>query len=156
MAKSPRLSEADFAAVMANQRSHTAAALTQKQAESVLRKQAARDRFHALGRLPKGTMNKTEAAYAALLDVDKAAGRIVDWKFHPMNVRLAANTFYEVDFLVLDADLRISIHEVKGEYTTDKGQMKIKLCAEALPWFKFLKVTKLSLKNGGGWKIEEY
>jgi hypothetical protein len=113
-------------------------------------------RFQALGRLPKDQMNGTERAYADLLAIEKAAGRILDWKFHPMNVRLAGNTFYEVDFLVLDADCKISIREIKGTYTTDKGQMKIKLCAEAMPWFQFLKITKTPKKMGGGWKVEEF
>jgi hypothetical protein len=113
-------------------------------------------RFQALGRLPKDQMNGTERAYADLLDMEKAAGRILDWKFHPANVRLAAGTFYEIDFLVLDADFKISIREVKGGFTTDKGQMKIKLCAEALPWFQFLKISKLPKKAGGGWKAEEF
>ncbi|MGI4812126.1 MAG: DUF1064 domain-containing protein [Janthinobacterium lividum] len=86
----------------------------------------------------------------------KAAGEIIDWKFHPMNIRLAANTFYEVDFLVMHADRRVAIHETKGGFTSDKGQMKIKLVAEILPWFRMLKVTKLPAKLGGGWKEEEF
>jgi hypothetical protein len=113
-------------------------------------------RFQALGRLPKGKMNKTEAAYAALLEQQKREGRIIDYKFHPMNIRLADRTFYEVDFLVLHADMTLAIHETKGGFTTDKGQMKIKVCAEAMPWFRFLKCVKQAKKDGGGWKIEEF
>jgi hypothetical protein len=113
-------------------------------------------RFHALGRLPKDQMNKTERAYSVLLDEEKRQGLVIDWKFHPMRVRLADNTFYEVDFLVLHADMRLAIHETKGGYTTDKGQMKIKLCAEVLPYFRMVKATKLSPKLGGGWKREEF
>lgn len=113
-------------------------------------------RFHALGRLAKDIMNKSERTYADLLDQQKQRGEIIDWKFHPMNVRLAKNTFYEVDFLVLSADMRVEIHETKGGYTTEKGSMKIKLCAEALPWFRFIKATKLTTKQGGGWKREEF
>lgn len=122
----------------------------------IIKKDAARHRFQALGRLPKDQMNKTESAYADLLEQRKRTGAILDYKFHPMNVRLAAGTFYEVDFLVLGADLQVSIHEVKGGFTTDKGQMKIKLCAEFLPWFQFLKVSKQTKKDGGGWKVEEF
>lgn len=113
-------------------------------------------RFHALGRLPKDQMNKTERAYSVLLDEEKRQGLVIDWKFHPMRVRLADNTFYEVDFLVLHADLGLAIHETKGGYTTDKGQMKIKLCAEVLPYFRMVKATKLPQKLGGGWKREEF
>jgi hypothetical protein len=110
-------------------------------------------RWQALGRLPKGDMNKTEAAYAAHLSERQALGGVLWWKFHPMRVRLASNTYYEVDFLVLAATGELEIHEVKGGYTSEKGQMKIKLCAEALPIFRMLKVSKL---KGGGWNIEEF
>lgn len=121
----------------------------------VLRADAATKRFQALGRLPKNRMNKTEAAYAARLDTMKHTGEIIDWKFHPMNVRLADNTFYEVDFLTLDTDMTLTIREVKGGFVTDKGQLKIKLCAEVMPWFRMLKVTKLTKKQGGGWSEVE-
>ena len=33
------------------------------------------------------------------------------WKFHPANVRLAKNTFYEIDFLVLLATGELAIYE---------------------------------------------
>lgn len=125
--------------------------------EKILRAHEMTKRFQALGRLPKDRMNKTEAAYVAyVLDPQKQRGEIIDWKFHSMNIRLADKTFYEVDFLVLHADMSVAIHETKGEFTTDKGQMKIKLCAEVLPWFRFYKCIKLSKKNGGGWHVEEY
>lgn len=113
-------------------------------------------RWQALGRLPKGEMNKTEQAYSQRLELMKRSGEIIDWKFHPMNMRLAKNTFYEVDFLVLHKDMTIAIHETKGEYTSEKGQMKIKLAAEAMPWFRFYKCIKVAEKNGGGWKIEDF
>ena len=135
--------------------------LQQKRAKPASEKPAARQsdgvkRWQALGRLPKGQMNKTEAAYAQRLEMLKHQGEILDWKFHPMNLRLAANTFYEVDFLVLHADMSVAIHETKGEYTSEKGQMKIKLAAEAVPWFRFYKCIKVAQKNGGGWKIEDF
>ena len=113
-------------------------------------------RWQALGRLPKVEMNKTEQAYSQRLELMKRSGEIIDWKFHPMNMRLAKNTFYEVDFLVLHKDMTIAIHETKGEYTSEKGQMKIKLAAKAMPWFRFYKCIKVAEKNGGGWKIEDF
>ncbi len=113
-------------------------------------------KFHAIGRLPKNKMNKTEEAYSVLLDQQKQAGEILDWKFHPMNVRLADNTFYEVDFLVVAKDRELQIHETKGTYTTEVGNIKIKLCAEVLPWFRFIKCIKQAKKNGGGWEFKEY
>lgn len=114
------------------------------------------ERFRALGRLPKGKMNKTEAQYAEELERQRQLGIIRDWKFHPMNIRLADRAFYEVDFLVFHGDGTLAIHETKGSYTTDKGQLKIRLAAEAMPWFRFFKCIKLSAKDGGGFKVEEY
>jgi hypothetical protein len=122
----------------------------------VLRAHRSTQRFQALGRKPKGEMNKTEEAYAGVLEDELRAGLILWWKFHPMNVRLANNAFYEVDFLVMAADYVLEIRETKGGRVTDKGQLKIRLCAEALPLFRMKKVTKLTKKQGGGWKVEDY
>lgn len=109
-------------------------------------------RWQALGRLPKDVMNKTESAFAAYLQERQYSGAIVWWKFHPMRVRLAKNTYYEIDFLVMAADGVLTIYETKGGYTSEKGQMKIKLCAEALPVFKMVKASR---KNGV-WNFEEF
>jgi len=110
-------------------------------------------RWQALGRLPKGDMNKTESAFAAYLSERQAAGAVLWWKFHPANVRLAKNTFYEIDFLVLLATGELAIYETKGGFTSEKGQMKIKLCAEALPVFKMIKASK---RKGGCWDFQEF
>lgn len=109
-------------------------------------------KWQALGRLPAGTLNNTEKAFAAYLQERQAAGAILWWKAHPFNVTLAKNTHYRPDFLVLNADMSLVIYEVKGSYTSEKGQMKIKLCVEALPVFK---VIKASRKNGN-WQFEEF
>jgi hypothetical protein len=147
MSNALRWTEERLAAHQARQPKHTTPA--GKKADPLAR-------FHALGRLPKDQMNKTERAYSALLDEERRRGEVIDWKFHPMRVRLADNTFYEVDFLVLHADMRLAIHETKGGFVTAHGQMKIKLCAEVLPYFRMVKATKLSAKQGGGWTREEY
>ena len=41
-----------------------------------------------------GQMNKTEAAYAAHLELLKRAGEISDYAFEKYKLRLADNTFY--------------------------------------------------------------
>ncbi|MFJ9451488.1 hypothetical protein [Herbaspirillum sp. NPDC101397] len=125
-------------------------------AADVLKQHDRTKKFQALGRMPKGRMNKTEAAYAAYLGRQQLAGEILEFRFHPLRVRLADNTYYEIDFLVMGKDMGLEFHETKGGFTTDKGQMKIKLCAEALPFIRMLKVTKLADKDGGGWKTQEY
>lgn len=113
-------------------------------------------RFQALGRLPKGSMNKTETAYALVLETQKQAGQILDYRFHALKIRLADNTYYEADFVVLHADMRLAIHETKGGWTTDKGQLKIKIAAQTLPWFGFYKCSQRRKSEGGGWNIEDY
>lgn len=110
--------------------------------------------FYALGRMAKGKMNKTETRYAQLLDAKKHDGEILDWKFHVFRLRLADNTFYEPDFLVLGAGGQIEIHETKGSYTTDKGQLKVKLAAEVLPWFRVFKCSWLAKEKR--WNIQEF
>lgn len=47
--------------------------------------------------------------------------------------RLADSTFYEVDFLVLQVDMCVAIHEVKGGHTTDKGQVKSSSAPRSCP-----------------------
>jgi hypothetical protein len=105
---------------------------------------------YALGRLPRGTMNKTEAAYAAHLELLKHAGEIVWWKFEPMKFRLADATFYTPDFSVLTKDGYLEMHECKGHWEDD-ARVKIKVAASLYP-FRFIAVTR----SGDGWKTEDF
>jgi hypothetical protein len=59
----------------------------------VLRAHRSKQAFQALGRLPKGRMNKTEREYADLLEERKRIGQVLWWKFHPFNVRLPTTRF---------------------------------------------------------------
>ena len=69
--------------------------------------------LQALGRLKTGTMNKTEAAYAAMLDQRRHAGEVARFKFEGVKLRLADNTFYTPDFAIMLADDALEMHEVK-------------------------------------------
>lgn len=108
----------------------------------------------ALGRLKPGTMNKTEAAYAAHLDEQKAAGLILWWKFEALKLRLADNTFYTPDFAVLARSGVMEVHEVKGRWEDD-ARVKIKVAAELYP-FRFIAVYARPKKAGGGWDAEVF
>jgi len=108
----------------------------------------------ALGRLPVGTMNKTEAAYASFLETQKHAGEIVWWKFEGVKLRLADNTFYTCDFAVLPKSALLEMHEVKG-FWQDDARVKIKVAASIYP-FRFIAVTARAKKHGGGWEREEF
>jgi hypothetical protein len=103
----------------------------------------------ALGRLPAGTMNKTEAAYDQHLWAQRGNG-VVWHKFEAVKLRLADNTFYTPDFMVLAADSVVELHEVKG-YWQDDARVKIKVAASIYP-FRFIAVTKAK----GQWQREEF
>lgn len=110
-----------------------------------------KQRMYALGRLKAGQMNKTEAAYAQVLELRKRAGEILEYKFEYMKLRLANNTFYTPDFVVVAAGRVIELHEVKG-FWTDDARVKIKVAAELNPYFKFIAVKKVR----NGWDVKEF
>jgi hypothetical protein len=110
-------------------------------------------RFYALGRLPAGQMNKTEQAYSDELKKLEAAGEILFWKFEPLKLRLADNTFLTVDFLVIQKNREIELHDSKGSRFTyqEDAKVKMKVAAELFPFFRF----KVAFKVKGGWDVEE-
>ena len=110
--------------------------------------------FFAQGRLKPGTMNKGEAAYAAFLDREKSAGRVLWWRFEGLKLRLADNTFYTPDFAVMTVDQVIECHEVKG-FWMDDARAKIKIAADLYP-FRFKALKPVSKKAGGGWEEEDF
>lgn len=79
-----------------------------------------------------GVMNKTEAAYAATLDQRKYDGEVAWYRFEGMKFRLADNTFYTPDFVVLLADGALEAHEVKGMWQDD-ARAKLKIAADMYP-----------------------
>ncbi len=112
-----------------------------------------RARF-ALGRLPVGAMNKSEAAYDAHLEAEQRAGRVLWRRFEGIKLRLADNTFYTPDFAVLAADGVLECHEVKG-YWGDEDRTKIKVAADLYP-LRFVAVRVRPKKEGGGWQREQF
>lgn len=108
------------------------------------------NRRFALGRLPSGQMNKTEAAYDAFLQAETYAGRVLWHKFEGVKLRLADKTFYTPDFVVMAADNVLEMHEVKG-FWQDDARVKIKVAASLYP-FRFIAVKK----RGGSWEREVF
>lgn len=108
----------------------------------------------ALGRLKTGQMNKTEEAYGRFLDTLIACQDVLWWKFEGVKLRLADNTFYSPDFLVLRADGSLECHEVKGFWQGD-ARVKIKVAADLYP-MQFIAVQALAKSKGGGWKVERF
>ena len=110
--------------------------------------------MYALGRLKTGAMNKTESAYSQYLETLRHAGDIVWFKFEGVKLRLADNTFYTPDFVVMGANGLIEMHEVKG-FWLDDARAKIKIAADMYP-FRFLAIKAKAKKNGGGWEQEDF
>ena len=128
-------------------------------------------------------MNKTEKRYADYLEIRKKAGEILEYRFEPFKIRLAASTFYTPDFMVvlgavvvggctintvrvgLDADewtadelIAIELHEVKTEW---KGRgvhweddARVKIKVAAEMYPWF--VWKSVADTREGWKVEEF
>ncbi|SFS58328.1 DUF1064 domain-containing protein [Methylobacterium sp. yr668] len=108
----------------------------------------------ARGRLPAGTMNKTEEAYARHLEGLKALGEIAWFGFEAWTLRLAKRCSYTPDFIVMRADGAMEAHEVKGHWTDD-SRVKIKVAAAQHP-LRFVAIRALPKKAGGGWEVEEF
>lgn len=94
----------------------------------------------ARARYVAGKMNRTEAAYALLLEGQKRAGQLMDYRFEPVKLRLADKTYYSPDFLVVLASGEMELHETKGKWEDD-ARVKIKVAAEQFPWFRFAAFT---------------
>lgn len=112
--------------------------------------------IQALGRLKPGEMNKTESAYALHLEMLKASGKILWWKFEGVTFRLAGRCSLTPDFLILLADGALQVHDAKGSphVFTDDAKVKMKVAARDFP-FPFFVCFPRSKREGGGWVIEE-
>jgi hypothetical protein len=107
----------------------------------------------AVGRVnhTPGKMNKLEAAYALQLKALQQINAIHAFSFEAIKLRLANLTFFTPDFLVIGANGEVVFHEVKGHWEDD-ARVKIKVSAEAFPWFRFVGVTR----KKGQWIVEEF
>lgn len=99
-------------------------------------------------------MNRTEAAYAADLELLRHSGDVAWWKFEGLKLRLADNTFFTPDFAVMLSNGEMQCHEIKG-FWTDDARVKIKVAAELYP-FRFLALKARAKRDGGGWVTETF
>lgn len=108
-------------------------------------------------RREKGSKTEYEEAYETMLrqrdDVDQ-------YYFERLKIRLADNTYYTPDFVVMLVGGEIEFVEVKGSWKApgqDDSRVKIKVAAEQNPWatFKSVELKKIAKKNGGGWQVTE-
>lgn len=110
-----------------------------------------------------GRMNGYEKAYSQVLDRRLHDKEITGWFFEAFKVRLADDTWYTPDFLVLMADGAIEFHEVKAcqangkVIVEDDAQVKIKVAAEDYPFLTFRRMALLRRKmRPDVWKEETY
>jgi len=123
----------------------------------IRRASSPQSRLFAKGRLPVGTMNKSEAAYEReVLKPALQRGEIAWYRFEAIKLRLADNCFLTVDFPVMTGDGQIEMHDVKGAKAIiqEDAKVKMKVAAAAFP-FVFKYAFPVPKKNGGGWTIEE-
>lgn len=102
------------------------------------------------GRRKPGVMNKLEALYAEELEKRKGSGEVLGYWFEAVKFKLANNTSYTPDFMVLMKSLEIEIHEVKG-FWMDDARVKIKVASEKFP-FKFIAIKRIK----GEWAVEQF
>lgn len=106
----------------------------------------------ARGALRDPGMNKTEAEYAGMLEERQRRGEVVWWKYEGITLRLADNTRYTPDFVLMLASGQIEVHETKGGFIREDGWLKLKVAAGLYP-FHFFLCQKANKKDGGAWAI---
>lgn len=100
-----------------------------------------------------GAMNKTEQAYALILEAKKRAGEIIDYRYESVTFKLAKDTRYTPDFYVVYSD-KIELHEVKGGLVRDDARVKFKVAAASFPEYGWVWCQLKNKKEG--WKIESF
>lgn len=101
-----------------------------------------------------GVMNGLESEYAGILEARKLAGEVALYLFEAITLKLAADTRYTPDFMVMLADGTLECHETKGFWEGD-ALVKIKCAADKFP-FRFVAMQKLTRREGGGWRAREF
>lgn len=102
----------------------------------------------------RGSMNGTELAYGAHLELRRRAGEVLWYRFEGLKVRLAEGAWYTPDFAVMLADGTLECHEVKGHWE-EAARVRIKVAAEHYP-IRFLSVRRVPKRDGGGWAVERF
>ena len=87
-------------------------------------------------RKPKG-MNKTEARYAAILDIYKRKGEILDWEFEGVTLKLADDSRYTPDFAITLYGGHIRFVETKGGFIREAALVRFKVAKSKWKAFDF-------------------
>lgn len=120
-----------------------------------MRRDEARSRLFAMGRLKTGEMNRAEMSYEdQVLKPLQQAGEILWYRFEGLKLKLADRTFLTVDFAVLPRSGVLEMHDVKGhrKIYMDDAKVKMKVAAEAYPFV--FKVAFAPSGRNGAWEVE--
>lgn len=94
-------------------------------------------------------MNRTERAYAELLEAARIAGTVREWHFEAVTLKLAHDCRYTPDFLVVRPDGACELHEVKG-FWRDDAKVKTRVAARVLPF----PIYTVRRDGRAGWAVE--
>lgn len=98
---------------------------------------------------PRGRkgMNRTEAAYALILEAEKQAGVIRRWEREGITLRWRDGMTYTADFAVWSNDKRLAFIETKGAFLRDDALVKFRAARAHWPEFAF----EMWQLKGGAW-----
>jgi hypothetical protein len=133
--------------------------VAEQHAAQAERSEAVRERLEVEPPKPKRAkaadgMNKTERAFAEMLDQSLRYEQISGWRREPVKFRLAGRTWYTPDFVVCPAwspNTPRYIFEVKG-FMRDDASVKLKVAAELYPCFRWFLVRR---EGRNGWDVRE-
>lgn len=92
--------------------------------------------------------NKTEARFDRLLEQLKRDGRILDFRWEPIKIRLAGRTWFKVDFIVQRNNLTLAAVEIKG-FMRDDAAVKLKVAPEVFPFMDYY----IAFADGPRWDV---
>lgn len=93
-------------------------------------------------------MNKTERAFADLLEAKKRAGEILSWRYEGIRLKWGGCMHYCPDFIVFDAIGLPKCIEVKGAHIWSRDRVRFLGCRAEWPEFIF----ELFQWKKGEWK----
>ena len=81
-------------------------------------------------------MNKLEARFAMMLEAQKRSSDIYSWEYEKVTLKLAHDTRYTPDFMVIGRFGAVEFYETKG-FMRDDARVKLQTAASMFPYFKF-------------------
>ncbi len=95
----------------------------------------------------KSGLEREWAEYLAWL---RLGGEIENWIYEGVTLKLANDTRYTPDFLVITKSGGIECHETKG-HMREAARVRLNVAAHDFPWFTFVLIRKIK----GEWVLEE-